>query len=126
MHRTYGGTFHATKGTGVLPKRYAPLSELSTLRALLLASEMPRIGLQQSAFGGMSVESEGCELVHTSLHRLRLFERVQNGERGLFVTVTEIDLVTGEVSTRRFGRSFTIPTADRPTIALDVTIATRP
>jgi hypothetical protein len=54
------------------------------------------------------------------------FARVQNGERGLFVTVTKFDPMTGEVSIDSFGRSFTIPTADRPTIALDVTIATRP
>jgi hypothetical protein len=51
------------------------------------------------------------------------FERVQNGERGLFVTVTKLDRLTGEVSTESFGR--TIPTADRPTIAFDVTINPR-
>jgi hypothetical protein len=49
------------------------------------------------------------------------FERVfQNGEPGLLVTLTEIDTKTGEVTTRTFGRSVTIPTI--PTISLNLTI----
>lgn len=57
------------------------------------------------------------------------FERVQNGERGLFVTLTKFDPVTGEISTEMFGRSFVIPTTptgDRPTIGIGVTIGTPP
>jgi hypothetical protein len=38
--------------------------QLSTLRALLLPSEKPRIGLQQPAREVMSVETEGYEPVH--------------------------------------------------------------
>jgi hypothetical protein len=48
------------------------------------------------------------------------FEHVQNGERGLLVTLTEIDTKTDEVTTRTFGRSFTSPTI--PTISLNLRI----
>jgi hypothetical protein len=52
------------------------------------------------------------------------FERIaENGARGFLMTLTELDLKTGEVSTRTFGRSFTIPTT--PTIAFDIAIGAR-
>jgi hypothetical protein len=55
------------------------------------------------------------------------FERiVENGVRGLVVTLTLLDEITGEVSTRTFGGSFTIPTPPAipspATIGLDITI----
>ena len=49
------------------------------------------------------------------------FQRIaENGLRGFVVTLTELDTKTGKLSTRTFGRSFTIPTI--PTFAPGVTI----
>jgi hypothetical protein len=49
------------------------------------------------------------------------FERiVQNGAPGFVVTLTDLDEKTGQVSTRMFGRTFTIPTSASIAFAIGI------
>jgi hypothetical protein len=49
------------------------------------------------------------------------FQRVvENGAPGFVVTLTDFDTKTGQISTRMFGRTFTIPTAASIAFAIGI------